>query len=115
MRHFPTLNPMAKPQNQEEYLDKVKDDRKVNLVLGNNLRKARLKAKTPNGETVSFRWLSDVTTLNHTSIRFYEKGESGMTVANLVRLKDALGCSWGDLLDGCASGIVKERKAHLRK
>ena len=105
---------MAKPQNQEEYRDKVKDDRKVNLVLGNNLRKARLKAKTPNGETVTFKLLSDMTTLNHTSIRFYEKGESGMTVANLVRLKDALGCSWDDLLEGCASGIVKARKAYLR-
>ena len=109
------MNAMAKPQNQEEYLDKKKDDRKVNLVLGSNLRKARLKAKTPGGETVTFKWLSDVTTLNHTSIRFYEKGESGMTVANLVRLRDALGCSWDDLLNGCESGVVKARRPRIRK
>jgi len=106
---------MSKPQNQEEYLDKVADDRQVNLVLGNNLRKARLKAKTPGGKAVTFKWLSDVTTLHHTSIRFYEKGEIGMTVANLVRLKDALKCSWDDLLDGCESDVVKARRPHLRK
>jgi hypothetical protein len=39
----------------------------------------------------------------------------GMTGANLVRLKDALGCSWDDLLEGCESMIVKERKAFYRK
>ena len=38
----------------------------------------------------------------------------GMTVASLARLKDALGCSWDDLLDGCASRVVEERIAHFR-
>ena len=38
----------------------------------------------------------------------------GMTVASLARLKDALGCSWEDLLDGCASRVVAERIAHFR-
>jgi hypothetical protein len=33
-----------------------------------------------------------------------------MTVANLVRLRDALGCPWDDLLGGCASGMVKARR-----
>ena len=104
---------MAKPQNQEEYLDKVNDDRKVNLILGNNLHKARLKSRTASGEAITFKWLSDVTTLCHTSIRFYEKGQSGMTVANLVRLKDALDCSWDDLLEGCKSDVVEARRPRI--
>ena len=106
---------MAKFQNQEEYQDRVAENRKVNLVLGNNLHAARLKAKTPGGEAVTFKWLSDVTTLHHNAIRFYEKGQSGMTVANLVRLKEALKCSWDDLLDGCESEVVRERRSLLRK
>jgi len=106
---------MAKSQNTEERRDKLADDHKVNLQLGRNLRKARAKAKTPNKDAVTFEWLSQVTTLHHTSIRKFEKGASGMTVANLVRLKDALGCSWEDLLEGCESEIVKARKPRLRK
>ena len=106
---------MAKPQNDEEYLDKLDDDRRINSTFGRNLHKSRLKAKTPGKEAVTFEWLSNVTTLHHSSIRKFEKGESGMTVANLVRLKDALGCSWNDLLDGCESQIVKDRKRHFMK
>ena len=106
---------MSKPQNNEEYLDKLEDDCRINATLGNNLHKSRMKAKTLNKEAVSFEWLSNVTTLHHTSIRKFEKGESGMTVASLVRLKDALGCSWDDLLEGCESMIVKERKSFYRK
>ena len=106
---------MSKSQNQEEYLDKVADDRKVNLVLGKNLHKARTHAKTPGGEAVTFEWLSKVTTIHHVSIRRFEKAETGMTVANLVRLKDALKCSWDDLLEGCESDIVKARRPRLRK
>jgi hypothetical protein len=106
---------MSKSQNEEEYLDKVADDRKVSLVLGKNLHKARMKAKLPDKRTVTFEWLAKVTTLHHVSIRRFEKGETGMTVANLVRLKDALGCSWDDLLDECESGVVKARKTHLRR
>ena len=106
---------MAKSQNEEEYLDKVADDRMVSLAFGKNMRKVRAKARTPGGEVVTFEWLSKVTTLHHSSIRRVEKGEVGMTVANLVRLKDALGCSWDDLLEGCASGIVKSRRPRLRR
>jgi len=107
---------MAKSQNNEEYLDRLNDDLNINRKLGDNLRKARLKAKTSGKkEPVTFEWLSNVTTLHHVSIRRFEKGESGMTVANLVRLRDALGCSWEDLLDGCESEIVKARKKLLRK
>jgi hypothetical protein len=105
---------MAKFQNNEEYLDKLADDRALNFALGKNLCKARLNAKTPGKETVTFEWLSKMTTLSHVSIRRFEKGASGMTVANLIRLKDALGCSWSDLLEGCESQIVKERKLLLR-
>ena len=106
---------MSKSQIKEEYLDKLADDRKVNRQLGKNLNKARLKSKTPNGELATFDWLSRITTLHHVSIRRFEQGVSGMTVASLVRLKDALGCSWGDLLEGCESEIVKARKPCLRK
>ena len=106
---------MLKFQNQEEYQDKLADDRKINLVLGQNLCKARENARTPKGWAVAFSWLSYVTTLHNVSIRRFEKGETGMTVANLVRLKDALGCSWDDLLEGCTSGVVKARKSRLRK
>lgn len=91
------------------------DDRNVSLALGRNLRRARASARTPGGEAVTFEWLAKVTTLHHGAIRRFEKGESGMTVANLVRLWDALGCSWDDLLDGCASGVVKARKTHLKR
>jgi len=106
---------MSKFHNEEEYRDKVADDRQVNLVLGKNLHKARTQVKTPGGEAVTFEWLQNVTTIHHVSIRRFEKAETGMTVANLVRLKDALKCSWGDLLDGCASDIVKARRPRLRK
>ena len=106
---------MAKPQNDEEYFDRVTDDRKVNIQLGHNLRKARVRARTLGDAAVTFEWLSNVTTLHHGSIRRFEKGESGMTVATLVRLKDALGCSWDDLLDGCVSDVVKARKVYLKR
>jgi hypothetical protein len=56
-----------------------------------------------------------VCALSARSVRRFEKGEFGMTVANLIRLKDALGCSWGDLLDGCESGIVKARRKHAQR
>ena len=105
---------MAKPQNETEYLDRISDDRKVNLQLGKNLHKARMSARTPGGGPVSFEWLAKVTAMHHGSIRRFEKGESGMTVASLVRLKDALRCSWGDLLEGCASTIVEERRRHFK-
>ena len=105
---------MARSQNTEEYADRLADDRQMNAKRGRNLRKARIAARTPGGEAVTFEWLSKVTTLHHGSIRRFEKGESGVTAASLVRLKDALGCSWDDLLDGCASGVVKARKAHLK-
>ena len=100
---------MAKSHVEEEYQDKLADDRIVSLALGKNLHKARIKARTRSGEVVTFDWLSKMTTIHHVSIRRFEKGETGMTVANLVRLKDALGCSWDDLLEGCTSGIVKAR------
>jgi len=105
---------MSKSHNEEEYQDKLADDRQLNSVLGKNLHDARMLAKTPVGLSVTFDWLSNVTTIHHVSIRRFEKGQSGMTVANLVRLKDALGCSWDDLLKGCESGVVKARKPHLR-
>jgi len=105
---------MAKSKIVEEYLDKLADDRKTNLVLGKNLRKARLKTRTPAGEVVTFTWLSYVTTLNSSSICRFEKGATGMAVATLVRLKDALGCSWDDLLEGCESEIVKTRKPRFK-
>ena len=104
---------MAKFQNTEEYRDKLDDDCKINQLLGKNLCKARSKSKTPGKEAVTFKWLSMVTTIHHVSIRRFEHGVSGMTVANLVRLKNALGCSWNDLLEGCESGIVKTRKKYL--
>ena len=106
---------MSKSQNEEEYLDKVTDDHKVCLALAKNLRTTRAKAKTPKGEAITFDWLSKVTTIHHVSIRRFEKGETGMTVANLVRLKEALGCSWEDLLEGCTSSIVKARRPRLRR
>ena len=106
---------MVKFQNKDEYMDRVADDCQVNLVLGKNLHNARMQAKTPGGEAVTFEWLSKVTTIHHVSIRRFEKAETGMTVANLVRLRDAIGCSWDDLLKGCKSDVVKVRKKYLRK
>ena len=78
---------MARPQNDEEYGDKLADDRAVNVRLGKTLRIMRLKSKTPAGDPVTFEWLAKVTALHHGSIRRFEKGESGMTVATLARLK----------------------------
>lgn len=106
---------MARPQNDEEYRDKLADDRAVCARLGKNLRTMRLKSKTRAGDPVTYEWLAKVTALHHGSIRRFEKGESGMIVATLARLKDALGCSWDDLLDGCGSKVVKERIVHFRK
>jgi len=106
---------MGKSHFEEEYQDKLDDDGQVNLQLGKNLCRARLNAKKSSKGAVTFEWLSNVTTLHPGSIRRFEKGEIGMTVASLVRLKDALGCSWEDLLEGCESEIVKARKPFLRK
>ena len=105
---------MARPQNDDEYRDKLEDDRAVCLRLGKNLRKVRLAARTPGGAPVTFEWLAKVTAMHPGSIRRFEKGECGMTAASLVRLKDALGCSWDDLLDGCASQVVAARIVHFR-
>jgi len=106
---------MAKSHFKEEYQEKLGDDKQINQQLGKNLCRTRLKAKKSNNETITFEWLSNLTTLHSVSIWRFEKGMSGMTVASLVRLKDALGCSWEDLLEGCESEIVKARKPRLRK
>ena len=105
---------MAKQRNAEEYDDRAQEDSGLNRIVGSNLHKARAKARTPGGKVVTFEWLSKVTTLHHGSIRRFEKGESGMTVATLIRLKEALGCSWDDLLENCESVIVRGRKKHLK-
>jgi transcriptional regulator with XRE-family HTH domain len=109
-----TIGGMAKPKNDEEYSDRVREDGTVNATLGKNLRKARAVARTPSGEPVTFAGLAKGTTLHHGSLRRFEKGESGMTVATLARLREALGCRWDDLLRGCENGGVRSRKAYIR-
>lgn len=105
---------MARNQNSEEYNDRLTEDARLNRIVGKNLNKARTGSKTPGGHPVTFEWLAKVTTLHNGSIRRFEKGESGMTVATLARLKEALDCSWDALLYGCESTIVKTRKKHIK-
>ena len=101
---------MGKTSIVEEYKDKLSEDAKISKILGANLRSLRLESETKDDKRITFPWLANLTALNRISIWRFEKGESGMTVATLVRLKEALGCSWDDLLKGCESKIVKKRK-----
>ena len=80
-----------------------------------NMRKRRLRlsAKTPEGNKISLPCLANLVALSYTSLWQFENAKIGMTTATLTRLKEALGCSWNDLLDGCESRIVKERKRHF--
>ncbi|MCL1910345.1 MAG: helix-turn-helix domain-containing protein [Kiritimatiellaeota bacterium] len=57
-----------------------------------------------------FAWLARITALSRSSIWRFERGDGGMTVSTLVRLREAYGCTWDDLLGGCESNIVKERR-----
>ncbi|MCL2104046.1 MAG: helix-turn-helix transcriptional regulator [Kiritimatiellaeota bacterium] len=107
---------MAILHDDEERADRERESDQVHGVLGKNLRNVINKARTPDGSAVSLTWLCKVTTLNRVSIWRLEKGDrSRMTITSLVRLKEALGCSWNDLLKGCESNIVKERKRYLKK
>ena len=104
---------MGKTVINEEYQDKLREDAMVGEILGRNLCRIHKSAKTEDGKNVSFAKLANLTALHNVSLRRFEKGECGMTVATLVRLKEAFGCSWDDLLDGCSSEIVKSRKKLL--
>ena len=101
---------MAKTSDNNEYKDKLRECAILNEIVGLNLRRLRESSKTNNGCDVSVPWLSHLTALSRASLWHFESGRSGMTVATLVRLKEAYGCTWDDLLDGCESKIVKERK-----
>ena len=106
---------MSNTSIKEEYQDKLCDDTEINKVLGANLRTTRKATKNQGGRGVAIIDLVSLTTLHRSAIWNFEHAKTGMTVATLVRLKDALGCSWGDLLDGCESKIVKERKRLTKK
>ena len=101
---------MGKSSIIEEYQDKLNEDVNTGVTIGKNLFRIRKSARTENGKDVSFAKLANLTALHHASLRRFEKGECGMTVATLIKLKEAFGCSWDDLLDGCESEIVKNRK-----
>ena len=101
---------MAKPTIKKEYKDKLRENTEIAKKLGANLRLLRKTAKTQEEWDVSIPWLAHLTALNYASLWRFEQGKSGMTVATLVRLKEAYGCTWDDLLNGCESKIVKERK-----
>ena len=101
---------MGKTAIKEEYQDKLREDARISKIVGKNLRHIHKSTKTENDTEISFPKLAMLTALHNVSLRRFEKGESGMTVATLVRLKEAFGCSWDDLLDGCESEIVKNRK-----
>jgi DNA-binding Xre family transcriptional regulator len=83
-------------------------------IMGANLRRLREASKTAEGRPLSVEHLARLTALDHSTIWRFEHGKSGMTVATLVRLREAFGCEWGDLLDGCEGGIVKTRKRGAR-
>ena len=95
---------------QKEYDDKLREDSEISKIVGTNLFRLRDTSQTSEGLDVSNALLANLTALSRVSIWRFEHGESGMTVATLVRLKEAFGCSWEDLLGGCESNIVKERK-----
>ena len=109
---------MAKSKDKIECNDKENDNKRIAHILGANLRKAKaMCVKMPHfsgcgGQNVivSYERLSRLTALHPNSIRNYENGACGMIVANLVRLKNALGCDWKALLDGLDSALVEERK-----
>ena len=103
---------------KEEREDRKKEDSILSGIVGENLKRLRKNAKTQNGQALTIELLSRLTVLSHSAIWRFESGDCGMTVATLVRVREALGCSWDDLLKGCESNIVKERKrftGELRK
>ena len=101
---------MARTHIEEEYRDRLAEDAEIQAALGHRLVRLRTLMKLKKDKKITFAWLAKITTLHHISLRRFEKGQCGMTVANLVRIKEALGCSWDDLLKDCHSLIVKERK-----
>ncbi|MCL1909948.1 MAG: helix-turn-helix domain-containing protein [Kiritimatiellaeota bacterium] len=101
---------MTRPAIKKEYEDKLREDAEIASIIGANLRLIRESSKTPEGCDISHAWLGNLTALSRVTMWQFEKGKCGMTVATLVRLKEAFGCSWDDLLGGCESNIVKERK-----
>ena len=104
---------MGKTSIKEEYQDKLREDARISKIVGENLTRIRKSAKTENGRKISSVRLAMLTALNNVSLWRFEKGGCGMTVATLVRLKEAFGCTWDDLLNGCESEIVKNRKKFL--
>ena len=101
---------MGKTAIEEEYQDKLREDARISKIVGRNLRYVHKSSKMEGGKDVSLAKLAMLTALHNVSLWRFEKGTLGMTVATLVRLKEAFGCSWDDLLDGCESEIVKSRK-----
>ena len=100
---------------KEEHQDKLLDDTKIYQNLGQNVRSLRNALKNNSKKKLTIVQLASITALSRVAIWNFEHAKTGMTVVTLVRLKDALGCSWGDLLDGCESKIVKERKRFVGK
>ena len=101
---------MSKTTSKKEYDDKLREDAEINKILSANLLRLRNESKTPGGKGMPFSLLAKLTALSRASIWNFENGKTGMTVATLVRLREAYGCTWDDLLGGCESNIVKERK-----
>ena len=79
-------------------------------MVGANLRRLRISAKQTGENKLTVERLARLTALNHSSIWRFETGDCGMTIATLARFKEAFDCSWDDLLKGCDSKIVKQRK-----
>ena len=78
-------------------------------LFGGYLRRARI-AREMTQEA-----LSEKADLHIRVLQKMEAGETNILLTTLIRLRDALGCTWDDLLEGCESEVVKARKPLLRK
>ena len=101
---------MANSSIKEERDDRKREDTCISKIVGENLQRLRKTSKMDDGRKLTIDQLCRMTVLHFSSIWRFESGDCGMTVATLVRLKEAFGCTWDDLLKGCESNIVKERK-----
>ena len=84
--------------------------RDVREIIGANLRRLREASRIPQGRPLSTEQLARLTALSNPSVWRFEHGKSGMTVATLVRFKEAFKCAWDDLLGGCENGVAVPRK-----
>lgn len=66
-------------------------------ILGANVRRERV------ARGITQEKLAEMVEMNPRTIQKIEAGKINILVTTVLRLKSALGCSWGELMNGLAS------------